>query len=399
MSCDYSKRITLEEARSGSTSRIPIRVYADGIYDLFHAGHARQLKQAKTAFPHIYLIVGVNSDAATHSLKGKTVMNEFERYEAVRHCRYVDEIIQDAPWTLSDEFLTENKIDFVAHDDLPYTSDGSEDVYAHIKKRGMFLPTKRTDGISTSDLVARIVKDYDVYVRRNLARGYTAKDMNVSFVNEKKFLLQNKMDELKDKIKEKQNNLIANWESKSSSFILNFLELFGPDGRLKHIWNQSKGTIKRALSPPPFNSDSHSSGSSSSSGTSSPSRKIKKMSGSYPTLLLKNSSNSNPEISLKKRSSAERGSTSSSRHVSSSHSHRQTSSRIRVTNGTSSTSSSAPNLVSDGNKDIRKPDKTYFYISDDEEYDDDDDNNGHQEHEDDGHRNQEDELIGAVGGQ
>ncbi|XP_061493580.1 choline-phosphate cytidylyltransferase A isoform X2 [Rhineura floridana] len=246
---DYSKpyiRVTFDEALRGTPLDRPVRVYADGIFDLFHSGHARALMQAKSLFPNTYLIVGVCSDELTHNFKGFTVMNEAERYDAVQHCRYVDEVI-----------------DFVAHDDIPYSSAGSDDVYQHIKDAGMFAPTQRTEGISTSDIITRIVRDYDVYARRNLQRGYTAKELNVSFINEKKYHLQERVDKVKKRVKdveekskefvqkveEKSIDLIQKWEEKSREFIGNFLEMFGPEGALKHMLKEGKGRMLQAISP------------------------------------------------------------------------------------------------------------------------------------------------------
>uniref|UniRef100_A0A672RJ37 Phosphate cytidylyltransferase 1, choline, alpha b n=2 Tax=Sinocyclocheilus grahami TaxID=75366 RepID=A0A672RJ37_SINGR len=166
-------------------------------------------------------------------------------------------------WGKLEVCLLSHEIDFVAHDDIPYISAGSDDVYKHIKEAGMFAPTQRTEGISTSDVITRIVRDYDVYVRRNLQRGYTAKELNVSFINEKKYHLQEHVDKVKQKVRdveekskefvqkveEKGIDLIQKWEEKSREFIGNFLQMFGPDGALKHMLKEGKGRMLQAISP------------------------------------------------------------------------------------------------------------------------------------------------------
>ncbi|CAM0147334.1 unnamed protein product [Urochloa decumbens] len=193
----------------------PIRVYADGIYDLFHFGHAKSLEQAKKLFPNTYLLVGCCNDELTHKYKGRTVMTEDERYESLRHCKWVDEVIPDAPWVVSEEFLDKHNIDFVAHDSLPYAdaSGAGKDVYEHVKKLGKFKETQRTDGISTSDIIMRIVKDYNEYVMRNLARGYTRKDLGVSYVKEKRLRVNMGLKNLRDKVREHQEKVGEKWST------------------------------------------------------------------------------------------------------------------------------------------------------------------------------------------
>jgi len=138
----------------------PVRIYADGVYDLFHFGHALQLRQAKMSFPSVYLLIGVCSDELVQEHKARTVLNHAERCEGVRHCRWVDEVVEEAPWVIDADFVDKWEIDYVAHDEDPYAASGHDDVYAYVKSIGKFLPTRRTPGVSTSELLERIVSGY-----------------------------------------------------------------------------------------------------------------------------------------------------------------------------------------------------------------------------------------------
>lgn len=216
----------------------PVRVYSDGIWDLFHFGHARSLEQAKKTFPNTYLLVGCCNDEITHKLKGKTVMTEQERYESLRHCKWVDEVIPDAPWVVNQEFLDKHKIDYVAHDSLPYAdaSGAGKDVYEFVKAVGKFKETKRTDGISTSDIIMRIVKDYNEYVMRNLDRGYSRKELGVSYVKEKRLRVNRGLKKLHEKVKKQQEKVEEKietvkkhrniWVENADRLVAGFLEMF-----------------------------------------------------------------------------------------------------------------------------------------------------------------------------
>merc|ERR1712224_225708 len=113
---------------------------------------------------------------------------------------------------------------FVAHDDAPYTiGSATEDVYD--------------------------------FVRRNLARGYSRQELNVSFLKGQKYKLQNKVDSIRSDVHEKINK----WEEQSKEMISNFLHMFTTPA-IEQIWNSGKERIARAISPSPPHSRSGSPG-------------------------------------------------------------------------------------------------------------------------------------------
>lgn len=166
----------------------------------------RQLEQAKNAFPNTRLIVGVTGDDETHRRKGLTVLSAKERSETVRHCRWVDEVIEDCPWVVSADFLEEHKLDYVAHDDIPYGADEGDDIYKAIKEQGKFLVTQRTEGVSTTGIITKIVRDYEQYIARQLKRGTSRQELNISW------LKKNELD-IKRHVNEIRNTIRTNWST------------------------------------------------------------------------------------------------------------------------------------------------------------------------------------------
>ncbi|KAL9601305.1 MAG: hypothetical protein Q9219_002600 [cf. Caloplaca sp. 3 TL-2023] len=200
-----------------------VRIYADGVFDLFHLGHMRQLEQAKNAFPNVYLLVGVTGDAETHKRKGLTVLTGAERTETVRHCKWVDEVIPNCPWIVTPEFLEEHKIDYVAHDDLPYGADEGDDIYAPIKKQGKFLVTQRTEGVSTTGIITKIVRDYEKYIARQFKRGTSRQELNVSWLKKNELDLKRHVIELRDSVRN-------NWSTTGQELTK----------ELRQFWQQSR---------------------------------------------------------------------------------------------------------------------------------------------------------------
>ncbi|OAF71257.1 hypothetical protein A3Q56_00970 [Intoshia linei] len=132
-----------------------VRVWTDGCFDMVHYGHCNAIRQAKELGD--YLIVGVHSDAEILKHKGPPVFNERERYDMIRALKWVDEVIEDAPYITSIDTLNKYNCDFCVHgDDITLTSDG-KDTYEIVKNLNRYREIPRTKGISTTDLVGRML--------------------------------------------------------------------------------------------------------------------------------------------------------------------------------------------------------------------------------------------------
>ncbi len=132
----------------------PVRVYADIVGDLFHAGHIEFFKKAKACGD--VLIIGVLADDTVESYKRVPIMTLQERVALISACRYVDEVVVAPPLRLTAEWIREHKIDVIVHGD-DFNPETLKDQYGTALDLGIFKSVPYTKGISTTDILRRIL--------------------------------------------------------------------------------------------------------------------------------------------------------------------------------------------------------------------------------------------------
>lgn len=131
------------------------KIWVDGCFDFTHHGHAGAMLQARRLGKELF--VGIHSDQAILENKGPTVMELDERVSAVDACRWATQSVPHAPYVTYLPWVSHYGCKYVVHgDDITSDSDGN-DCYRFVKAAGRFKVVKRTPGISTTDLVGRML--------------------------------------------------------------------------------------------------------------------------------------------------------------------------------------------------------------------------------------------------
>jgi cytidyltransferase-like protein len=92
-----------------------MKVYCDGIFDLYHSGHVRHFKLIKERYPNCHLTVGIVGDINASGYKRVPIYKQEDRYILVSSCKYVDDIVKDCPMTVTQQFMDQRAIDLVVH--------------------------------------------------------------------------------------------------------------------------------------------------------------------------------------------------------------------------------------------------------------------------------------------
>ena len=125
------------------------------VADLFHYGHVELLRQARALGD--YLLVGIHSDDLVRAHKRKVILTMEERVACVAGCRYVDEVLPNAPWITDRGWIEKHNIDLVVHGS-DYSQEDLKNTHAMPIEMGILRTVPYTSGISTSEIIRRILE-------------------------------------------------------------------------------------------------------------------------------------------------------------------------------------------------------------------------------------------------
>ncbi len=138
-------------------SNKPVRIYIDGIFDLFHRGHLDVLRKAKEFRQNSTLIVGIISDQDASEYKRPPIYNEEDRYLIINSIKYVDEVVFAAPLVITKEFIKKHNIDIVLHSFSNLADLENQKIFTK-EIDDIFHVIPYNSCISTSGLIEKIKK-------------------------------------------------------------------------------------------------------------------------------------------------------------------------------------------------------------------------------------------------
>jgi ethanolamine-phosphate cytidylyltransferase len=162
-------------------------VYVAGAWDMFHGAHVHLLEMARQFGD--YLIVGVHNDGIINSHIGMNypIMNMQERALSVIGCKFVDDVLIDAPYVITPTMLASLKITAVVRGSMQSDAERSDpidkeftitadtpmnpprkypyhrDPYAVPRERGILHVIPSVSGLSAAEIVDRIHEQRERY--------------------------------------------------------------------------------------------------------------------------------------------------------------------------------------------------------------------------------------------
>ena len=156
------------------------RILIPGVFDLFTVKEMRVLQTLKSN-PANFIILGVYGDQEIKENDLVSIMTSLERSENLKHAKNVDEIIFPCPFIITKEFVESHSIDAVGSEVFSDNFLSVSDIFFTLPNEG---------GVSSKDIIFRVLNEFDEYAERTLERKYGYQELGLTEIEAKCLLLR-----------------------------------------------------------------------------------------------------------------------------------------------------------------------------------------------------------------